>query len=146
MRLVRSLVLALTVGLVLAPKPAEATSLRLGLGADYWFEQSGLFELTLGVYQPVVRHFSIGGRFGAALVTSPSTAALPIDLVLRFDASRFYLEGVVGPWILFTGSAFRAHAGAGFGLQTRHVSVGLEVAYLDPNGIIGLRVAFPLSF
>jgi hypothetical protein len=144
MRLVQSLVLALAVGVVLAPKSAQAAYYRLGLGADYWFEKSGLFNLTLGVYEPVVRHFSVGGRFGAAYVTDPSTVALPLDLVLHGDIGRMYLEGVVGPWIFFTGTAVRAHVGAGFGLHTRHLSVGLELAYLDPNAIIGLRLAFPL--
>ncbi len=144
MRSLRSLALALAVGVIATPKSAKAETYRLGLGADYWFEQSGVFDFTLGISTHVARHLSVGGRFGAALVTSPSTVAIPLDLELRGDFSRIYVEGLAGPWILFQGDAIRAHVAAGLGVRARGVSVGLEVGYLDPNGILGLRVAFAL--
>jgi hypothetical protein len=144
MRLVRSVVLALAVVAVIAPRPAEAAAYRLGVGANYWFEKSGIFDLTLAITAPVARRLSVGGRFGAALVTSPSTAALPLDLVLRGTFRRVYVEGVAGPWIFFEGDAVRAHVGLGIGLRARNISAGIELAYLDPNAILGLKVSFPL--
>ena len=144
MRLVRSLVLALTMVAALAPRPAEAAAYRLGVGANYWFEKSGIFDLTLAITTPVAPRFSVGGRFGAAIVTAPSTAALPLDLVLRGTFRRAYVEGVAGPWIFFEGDAVRAHVGLGIGLRARKVSAGIELAYLDPNAILGLKMSFAL--
>ncbi len=142
MRSIRSLLLALALVVAVAPKPAEAVILRLGLGADYWFEQSGVFDFTLTVAAPITHHVSVGGRFGMALVTSPSTAAIPLDLVLRGVIRHFYLEGMGGPWILFKGDALHGHFAMGFGLQRGGISAGVEVGYLDPNAIIGFRLAF----
>jgi hypothetical protein len=145
MRLVKSLLLALLVSLAFVPKPASAVSYKLGLGADYWFDQSGIFEVMLGIYQPVMHRFSVGGRFGLGLVTSPSTAAMPLDLALHFDIGRmYYLEGLVGPWIFFKGSTLRAHVGGGFGVEISKLSIGFELAYLDPNAMLGVRLSFPL--
>ena len=144
MRFIRVVVLAVTV--LLAPKAAQAVSLQLGAGAHGWIHQSAVFDLNLGVYTHLARRLSLGGRFGVALATSePTAVGLPLDLVLRGEFSRFYIEGLVGPWIWFVDyRPVRAHAGVGFGLRTRVVSVGLEAAYLDPDGIIGIRVAIPL--
>ncbi len=144
MRLTRSLALAFAVLALAAPAVARAETVRLGLGASYWFEQSGIFDLTLGLSTRVARHVSVGGRFGAALVTSPSTAAIPLDLVLRGDFRRVYVEGLAGPWIFFKGDAVRAHVAGGLGLRARNISAGIEVGYLDPNAILGLRLAFAL--
>jgi hypothetical protein len=144
MRFVRSFVLALAFVAVLAPGPAAAAAYRLGLGANYWFAKSGIFDLTLAVTTPVARSVSVGARLGAALVTSPSTAALPLDLVLRGAFRRAYVEGVAGPWIFFEGDAVRAHAGMGFGLRARDISAGIEIAYLDPDAILGFKLSFAL--
>ena len=144
MRIIRSLALALVLACALAPRAAGAANFRLGVGADYWMTESGVFDLTLEIEAIVARHLGVGGRFGLALVTSPTTVAIPLDLVVAGEFSRFYVEGLVGPWIVFQGNAFRAHAALGFGLRTRSVSVGLEGGWLDPEGIIGLRLAFPL--
>jgi hypothetical protein len=145
MRLIRSLALALALACALAPRAADAaTTFRLDLGADYWMTESGVFDLTLEIETFVARHLGVGGRFGLALVTSPSTMAIPLDLVIAGEFSRFYVEGLVGPWIVFQGSAFRAHAALGVGLRTRSLSVGLEAGWLDPEAIVGVRLAFPL--
>jgi len=145
MRVIRSLALVLALACALAPRAAgAATTLRLGVGADYWMTESGIFDLTLEVEAHVARHLGVGGRFGLALVTAPTTVAIPLDLVVTGEFSRLYVEGLVGPWIVFQGSAVRAHAAIGFGLRTHSVSVGLEGGWLDPEGIIGLRLAFPL--
>ena len=61
------------------------------------------------------------------------------------EAARLYAEGLVGPWILFDDDDHvRLHAAFGFGLLTRSLSFGLEVGWLDPTSMIGVRVAFPL--
>lgn len=132
------------VGLVLAPSPSEAaTNIRLGLGADYWFEKTGTFQLTLGVDTHLAGPLTIGGRFGAMLVASPNTLGIPIDLVLHANLTRqFYLEGLVGPWILFEGETFRAHAAFGFGLQRGAINFGVEVGYLSPKPTVGLRFGY----
>ena len=134
----------LAAGLWLAPSPAEAaTSLRLGLGADYWFVESATFQFTLGVETNLDGPFYIGGRFGALLVPSGNTLGVPIGLVVRANLPRhLYLEGLVGPWLFFEGDAFRAHGAFGFGLQGRELSFGVEVGYLSPEPTIGLRLGY----
>jgi hypothetical protein len=146
MRFVRSLCLTLTLVLVplAVPQLARAASYALVLGADGWINEGGIFDVTFSGRTYVTHSFSVGGRLGAAFITSPATLGIPIDLVLRGDINRFYIEGVAGPWIVFEGDAIRAHAGIGFGIHTRQVSVGLEVAYLDPHAMLGVRVAIPL--
>lgn len=135
----------LALGLWLAPAPSEAaTNLRLGLGADYWFVESATFQLNLGVETHLAGPLHIGGRFGALLVTGQGgTLGVPIDLVLRANLARqFYIEGLVGPWIFFEGNAFRAHGAFGFGIQSGALSFGLELGYLNPEPVIGLRLGY----
>jgi hypothetical protein len=144
MRMVRPLVLALALGAAAAPRTAEAATYRLGLGANYWFEESGVFDFTLGISTRVARRLSVGGRLGAAIVTEPSTAAIPLDVVLRGEFPRVYLEALGGPWILFKGDAVRGHFAMGLGVRSRGISAGVEVGYLDPNAIIGFKLAFVL--
>ena len=58
-------------------------------------------------------------------------------------ARRVYVEGLVGPWILLDrGDALRGHAAFGFGLLGRSMTLGLEVGYLDPSAMLGLRLGF----
>lgn len=133
----------LAVGVVLAPSSSEAANIRLGLGADYWFEKTATFQFTLGVDTHLAGPFSIGGRFGAMLATSPSTLGIPLDLALHANLTRhLYLEGLVGPWILFKGDTFRAHAAFGFGLERGALSFGFEVGYLTPEPTMGLRLGY----
>ena len=129
---------------ILSAPAANAASFGLGLGADYWFENTGLFNLTLDVKTPLARTVYLGGRFGALITTGPNTVGIPLDLQIGANIDRFYLEGLVGPWILFTPNPVRAHVGFGFGLRTRVVSVGLELGYLTPSAMLGLRVGFQL--
>jgi hypothetical protein len=136
--------LTLALALLLVPQLARAASYQLVLGADGWLDHGGIFDVTFSGRTYVTRGLSVGGRLGAAFITSPSTLGIPIDLVLRGDINRFYVEGVAGPWIVFKGDAIRAHAGLGFGIRARQVSVGLEIAYLDPDAVLGVRVAIPL--
>ena len=133
----------LAVCLGLAPSSSEASNIRLGLGADYWLVKSGTFQFTLGVDTHLAGPLTIGGRFGAMLVTSPNTLGIPIDLVLHANLARqFYIEGLAGPWILFEGDTFRAHAAFGFGLQSGALSFGVEVGYITPKPTVGLRLGY----
>ena len=133
------------VGLFLAPTTSEAAAIRLGLGADYWVDESAAFNFTLGVEGRIVGALSVGARFGAVLITDGNDLGIPLDVYLRANIAnnRVYIEGLVGPWIVFgRGDEFRAHAAFGFGLQGKAASIGLEVGYLDPNPIIGLKLGY----
>lgn len=123
---------------------AEAADVRLGLGADYWSPRVGILNLTLTVDGAIARHIRVGGRFGALATTSPTVFGAPVDLSVRalLASGRVYLEGLVGPWILFTNNPIRLHAAFGFGLQSNNLAFGLEVGWLDPAPMAGLRLAF----
>ena len=141
-RLVSGLAVA---GLLLAAPASAATVLRLGLGADYWPDLGGEFNVTLAVGAHVAPHLQLGGRFGALAVTQPGVFGAPIDFFLRVPLAeaRVYLEGLVGPWLLFgDGDVLRLHGAFGFGLRAGSVTFGLEVGYCDPRPMAGLRVAF----
>jgi hypothetical protein len=143
---VRTVVLAAVAAVVLvAAAPARAGT-ALGLGADVPTEpEVGAFQLTLAVESRLARHLSLGGRFGALLATGPTRLGVPLDLRLRARLGRVYLDGLVGPWLVFDdGDVLRFHAGVGFGLLTRSFSFGLEVGWLDPTPMIGVRLAFPI--
>src|SRR5574341_1793486 len=95
-RLVRAALLAL--GLALWAAPAAA-SVDLGLGAGYSVEpRGGEFQLTLAVDAWLARHLTVGGRFGALVLTSPNEFGVPVDFRLRVRAQRIYFDGLVGPW------------------------------------------------
>jgi hypothetical protein len=134
----------LAVGLLLLPVSSQAANIRLGLGADYWFDQGAAFQLNLGVETHLTGPLHLGGRFGIAFLTDPSTLGIPIDLVLRFDLTRrFYLEGLVGPWIVIdSGETLRAHAAFGFGIRSGALTFGLEVGYASPEPILGVRLGY----
>ncbi len=138
--------LVAALALVLAALPGRAdASVALGLGGDYLVDpHAGAFELTLAADTPVVRHLTVGARFGAALFTDPGRFGIPLDARIRLRVQRVYLEGLVGPWFVFDdGQVVRLHAGFGFGVASRSAQVGIEVGYLDPSTTIGLRLAFP---
>jgi hypothetical protein len=133
--------LALATAALLVATPAAA-SVRLGLGADYWLAQGAEFNLTLAIDTPLARNIHIGGRFGALVTAGPNNFGVPIDLELRAYLGRIYVEGLVGPWLMFGGDFLRAHAAFGFGLLAGQFSFGLEIGYLSPAAIGGLKVAF----
>ncbi|RKH03379.1 hypothetical protein D7X74_36350 [Corallococcus sp. CA047B] len=134
----------LALGFLLVPARSEAAAgVRLGVGADYWVDTSAAFNFTLGVEGHVAGPIFVGARFGAVLVTDGNVIGVPLDISLRANVGRtVYIEGLVGPWIFFKGDAFKAHAAFGFGLQGKAASIGVEVGYLDPNPIIGLRLGY----
>ncbi len=134
---------ALTV-LALA-RPAEAGT-ALGIGADWLTDpNAGELQLTLAADTRLARHLSVGMRFGALWLSEPDRFGVPIDGRLRVRSSRVYAEGLVGPWIVFDDhDKVRLHAAFGFGLATRALTFGLEVGWLDPTSMVGVRVAFPL--
>jgi hypothetical protein len=123
----------------------SSTALSLGLGADWLLDpESGAFQLTFAADKWIARNTSFGARFGALFLTDPGRVGVPIDARLRFRVNRLYIEGLVGPWIVFdSDDAFRFHAGIGFGLAARSLQLGLEIGYLDPTATVGLRLAFP---
>ena len=130
--------------LFLVPSSALA-EVRLGLGADYQFHHRGLIDLTLAVDGQLARHIHVGGRFGALLASGPEVGA-PIDLDVRaiLGNGRVYLEGLVGPWLMFGQNdyLFHLHGAFGFGLRASSFEFGVEVGYLDPSPIVGLRLGF----
>ena len=149
MRTARALILAATAASVLLaahPAAAAGPSVELGLGADWLTSPGdGAFQLTLAGDQRLNQTFSWGGRIGLLALTGPGRLGVPIDARLRGHFGRIYVEGLVGPWVVFNDDdPLRFHAGIGFGLVTRSLTVGLEVGYLNPTAMVGLRVAFPL--
>jgi hypothetical protein len=129
-----------------APSVAQA-GVRLGLGGDYWVDRTGLFGVTLTAEGSVTHAIKIGGRFGALATTTPNDFGVPVDLSIRANLARgrMYVEGLAGPWVLFNNDdPIRAHAAFGFGIAGSGVQVGLEVGYLTPAPIAGLRVAFSI--
>jgi len=128
------------------PAAAANPYLELGLGADWLVTpQDGAFQVTLAGDNRVSQHLSWGGRIGLLVLTDPNRVGVPIDVRLRGHFGQAYVEGLAGPWLVFHDTdPLRFHAGIGFGLATRHLSVGLEVAYLNPTSTVGLRLAFPL--
>ena len=124
--------------------PQSSSNVALGLGADYLVDpSSGELQLTLAADTQLVRHATIGVRFGAAFLNDPNRFGVPVDARLRISGSRLYAEGLVGPWLVFdSGDTVRMHAAFGFGLLTKSLSFGVEVGWLDPTSMIGLRLAF----
>jgi hypothetical protein len=128
-------------------RPAEA-GLSLGLGADYWVDpEVGAFQLTLAVDRPLARRVTAAARVGLLVTSGPNDVAVPIDLRLRMwtRRSRLYFEGLVGPWLFFDGDDWlRAHVGLGLGILSKSMSLGVEVGWLDPSAILGIRLGFRL--
>ncbi|MGQ0504270.1 MAG: hypothetical protein ACT4TC_03045 [Myxococcaceae bacterium] len=134
---------ALPLAVLLFALPATA-EVRIGIGGDYVFNRTGMFELLLAVDTKVARPLAIGGRVGVLILTDPGTLGIPIDFDLRFllANNRVYLEALGGPWILFENYPVKGHVAFGFGLNARAVSFGIEAGYLTSRGPhLGLRLA-----
>ena len=135
-----------SLALLAAAHPASAGT-QLGLGGDWITEpEAGALQLTLAVDRPLARGVTLGGRFGALIATDEIGPAVPVDLRLRFRVERVYVDGLVGPWFFFDDGedSVRLHAAIGFGVVQRGgMQVGLEVGYVDPSAMIGIRLAWP---
>jgi hypothetical protein len=152
MRTTRIALSLAALALLLAASPAEArrggrgrsTHVALGLGADYLLDpEIGALQLTFALETPVVRGLTAGARFGALL--TEDDAGAPIDFRLRLRTHGIYVDGLVGPWLIFdSGDTVRLHGAFGFGLLAGSMSLGAEVGWLDDSGIVGLRLAFSL--
>ena len=151
LRSFRRFTAAAALAAALAATPSQAASVKLELGGDWAGAYGGTFELMLGVSGPLARHISVGGRFGGLIASSGAffgaygTFGAPIDFELRANIadSRVYLGGLLGPWLLFDGGfPFRFHGAFEFGLNAGSFSFGLELGYLAPTPIAGLRLAF----
>ncbi len=145
MRSLRTVLAAVALAALAAPRPAAA-SVALGLGGDYLLDpESGELQLTLAVQGRLARYASLGVRFGGMYLEEPDRFGIPIDARLRLAGGGIYAEGLAGPWIIpDDDDSLRLHAAFGFGLYTRSVSFGVEVGWLDPTSMVGLRIAFPL--
>ena len=142
----RMLPVAVCVALGLAV-PAHASPLSLRLGADALLNGGpGVFSLGLGVESALGRRVSVGARFGGLITTSPTSGGVPLDVFLRIRVSRAYIEGVGGPWIIFTGGdTFRGHAAVGLGLLARDLEFGAEIGFVSPDRTqLGLRIGLRL--
>ena len=142
----RMLPVAVCIAVVLA-LPAHASPVSLRLGADALLNGGpGVFSLGLGVESALGRRVSVGARFGGLITTSPTSGGIPLDVFLRIRVSRAYIEGVGGPWIIFTGGdTFRGHAAVGLGLLARDLEFGAEVGFVSPDRTqLGVRIGLRL--
>jgi hypothetical protein len=137
---------AVLVTLAVPLAPRAASRVELGIGADYLTgPESGEFQLTLAGDRALSHYVSAGLRSGVLFTSDPSHVGVPIDFRLRFHGSRLYVDGLVGPWFVFSsGDTVRFHGAIGVGLRTRSVSVGVEAGVLHDTGIVGIRVAFEI--
>ena len=140
------LLLGATLAALLGWAAPAAAAARLGFGADWHLDpDAGSLQLTLAGDVPLTKTLAGGGRIGVLLETGPARLGVPVDGLLRLRLGRFYVEGLAGPWISFEGGdALRLHAAIGFGLAAKDVQLGVEVGYLDPGSMIGLRLAIPI--
>lgn len=152
MRLLRIALSLSTLALLAAASPAEArrggggSRVALGLGADYLVDpEVGEYQLTLSVETPIVRGLTVGLRFGAMIIPEPEDVGAPIDFRLRLRTHGVYLDGLLGPWLVFEShDTVRFHGAFGFGVLAGAASFGGEVGWLDDTAMIGLRLAFSL--
>jgi hypothetical protein len=143
MRALRISLLALALIAIPSAASAHPVHVRLGVGAHYWFERSGLFDLTLSVDGIIVGPLYIGGRVGGMLRVEPTKAIIPIDLMIGVLLVRglIYIEAVGGPWIAIDHTdVLRGHGGVGFGFIKGLFWIGIEAGYLEPSAILGARL------
>lgn len=144
------LTFALASGVARADSDPESHVAQLNLGADYWSTGTSIFSATVSLRGYFTPRLSIGGRAGALVTTSSSNngsnsnngnVGIPLDLQVRGRLAVFYLEGLAGPWLLInSNSVVRAHVAAGGGLEIGPFSAGLEMGYLDPAAVLGVRL------
>jgi hypothetical protein len=139
----RLAVAAVATALLASARPAAADN-TVGLGAD-WFTlpQDGSAMVTLATDTVLAGHLRGGGRIGFLLGTGDLGPTVPIDGRLRYLVNRLYVDGLLGPWILFeNGGSVRLHGAIGFGIARRGFELGLEVGYADPSAMVGVRLAW----
>lgn len=141
----RTVLAAAAFALLVLARPAHAGA-ALGLGADWLVDPAeGELQLTVAADTRLVRHVTLGVRFGMMYFGDTQYVGAPIDGRLRLRVGRIYAEGLVGPWFVFGGrDTVRLHGAFGFGVHTRSLAFGFEVGWVDPTPLIGFRVTFPL--
>lgn len=139
-----ALAVVLAVAALAPARPAQAVEVSLGLGGHYWFAEQAIFDADAVIRQRLAGSFSIGGRVGVALGASPVDVGIPLDFLMRLDASRFYFEVAGGAWIFFDAERVRPHVSGGFGLVSGNLTFGPEVGWLEPRAIMGLRLTYRL--
>ena len=125
---------------VLGISSTSRAEMRLAAGANAWLDEGGLFTATFAGDVRVLPHFEVGGRGGMGLFTDPAKAVIPLDIQARILISRVYIEGNVGPWIVVDDHPVHAHATAGAGIEVGMLVAGVEVGWLDPEGILGVQL------
>jgi hypothetical protein len=126
-------------------RTASASGAEAGVGADFMVDDNaGGFLATLALDTPVARKLTVGARFGLFLESDPTRLGIPLDVRLRLRLRKAYVDGLVGPWIVFRDDQkIRFHAGVGAGIYLRrNVTLGAELGYLDPSAMLGARIAF----
>jgi hypothetical protein len=127
---------------VLWAAPGRAAENEVSGAAAYFSESGAAMAVTLGHYWDVVG-IQLGPRVGFAYLTSPSSAAVPLDVVGRIGIGPIYVEGQVGVWLVFTRDPVaRFHATAGAGFSLGFLRIGAEVGYLSSGALLGGRVSF----
>ena len=127
---------------VLWATPARAAENEVSGSVAYFSESGAAMAVTLGHTWDIVG-IALGPRVGFAYLTSPSSAALPVDLVARFGLGSLYIEGQVGVWFVFARDPVaRFHATGGAGLSLGFLRIGAEAGYLSSGALIGARVSF----
>jgi hypothetical protein len=99
--------------------PGRAGAFEISASAAYWTENSSALSVTLGKLWDLTG-FQLGPRVGFAYVTSPNSAGVPADPVVRF------------------------HATGGGGLDLGLVEIGVEGGYLHDGALFGARVSLSL--
>jgi hypothetical protein len=143
--MLRPVLAAAALALVAAPLRASAGN-ALVLGADWLVDpESASLELLLATETRLAQGVTAGVRFGGLYLAEPGRLGAAVDGRIRFRGKRVYADALVGPWIVFDDDdSLRLHAAFGFGILGRSASFGLEVGWLDPTSMVGIRVAFPL--
>ncbi|MBS2031715.1 MAG: hypothetical protein JST54_27710 [Deltaproteobacteria bacterium] len=137
----RGWLVAAAMGAVLGSAAPASAELRVAAGAAAWLDVGPVFTATFAGDARVLPHFEVGGRGGVGLLTpGPAKAMIPLDIQARLLISRIYIEGDVGPWLVIEDHPVHAHATLGAGVEVGILVAGLEVGWLDPEGILGVQV------
>ncbi len=149
MRTARLVLCLAAVSALFAARPAHArggSPVELGLGGDYIVDpEVGEVQLTLALEKRLARALAAGARFGVLFTGEHTKVGVPIDFRLRLRIQRLYVDGLVGPWLIFdSGDTVRFHGALGFGLLAGALSFGLEVGALHHSGIVGLRLGISI--
>ena len=135
---------SLALALLAAPGSAEASEVRLGVGADWWQDREAIFQVNLGFEAQVAGPLAMGLRFGGLYMRDSRDFGVPADLIVKLNFEQgFYLEGLAGVWtVVRENHPFNSHFAGGIGVQGKAVSLGVELGVLQGEPIYGARLAY----